>query len=201
MDVIVIYGPREKQKSFTFPLNYNNYSLLKVPAWQVLSDRQEDMTHIRISSTEFIKIPSAHQKNTKVYDRVELFSRELWGGGSSNLGTALDAEWLCVLIGVHLRSAALQWVGSLCRDTNWLQQAPNTFDKFIHEEKQKRVNRFRAGAEESSGKDTKPGTNRGHIRNMIHYTRRHREKSQTNCLHKRIMGTCRNWVFIRSICV
>lgn len=172
---MVIYRPREKQKSFTFPPNYNNYSFLKVPAWQVLSGRQEDMTHIRISSTEFIKIPSAHQKNMKVYDGVELLSRESWGekrrNRSSNLGTVLDAEWLCVLIGVHLRSAALQWVGSQCRATNWLQHAPNIFNKFVQEEeKQKRVNRFRE-------------TNRGHIRNMIHYTRRHREKSPTNCLH------------------
>ena len=45
-----------------------------------MSGLQEDKYHIKIYSVQFIKIPSAHQKKTKIpkiHDGAELLSREL----------------------------------------------------------------------------------------------------------------------------
>lgn len=72
-----------------------------------MSGLQEDKHHIKISSVEFIKIPSAHQKKS------QRFMTEQNGSPGnckkilrfSNLATAvLDDAWLCMLIGFQLRS-------------------------------------------------------------------------------------------------
>ena len=68
----------------TFPKNLND------SLWGF----QEDGICVKISSVEFIKIPSAHQRNTKIHVRAEWFTGGFWEKNSTKTSSNPAVEIL-----------------------------------------------------------------------------------------------------------